>query len=110
MLIGLVSGAAALGAIAWLILRYGVKLPIGPFFALCSLLMALLAVVFTGHGVKALQSADLIAASPIDTVSLPALGVYPTLQTMLAQCVMLLLVVGAFAWTHGANRRRALPP
>jgi high-affinity iron transporter len=104
ILIGLLSGIAALGAIAWLILRYSVRLPIGLFFAASSLLLALLAVIFTGHGVNALQEAGFIAASPVDVVSLPALGLYPTAQTMLAQAVMLLIVIAAFAWTRISNR------
>jgi high-affinity iron transporter len=105
VMIGFLSGVAALGVIAWLILRYSVRLPIGLFFAASSLLLALLAVIFIGHGVKALQEAGFIAASPIDAVSLPAFGLYPTAQTMLAQAVMLLIVAAAFAWTRISNRR-----
>ena len=43
VLAGLGGGAVALAVIAWLMLRYGVRLPIGLFFTVCSLLMALLA-------------------------------------------------------------------
>ena len=92
--------------IARVILRYGVRLPIGSFFAVCAGLMALLAIVFTGHGVKALQEAGLVPASPIDAVSVGALGIYPTRETALAQIIVLLLVVVAFAWAHAAGRRR----
>jgi high-affinity iron transporter len=96
--------------IAWLILRYSARLPIGLFFAVSSLLLALLAVIFTGHGVKALQEAGWIAASPVDTVHVRALGIYATLQTLLAQAVTLVIVSAAFAWTHFSNRRRATIP
>ena len=82
-------------------------MPIGPFFSVCSILMAVLAVVFTGHGIKALQEAGVIMASPIDAVNVSALGFYPTIETALAQAITLILVIGAFAWAHVVNRQRA---
>lgn len=109
LMIGFLSGVASLAVIAWLILRYSVRLPIGLFFAASSILLALLAVIFTGHGVKALQEAGVIVASPIDAASVGALGFYPTIETAFAQAMALLLVIGAFVWTHAANRRRATP-
>src|SRR5207344_1149179 len=57
VIIGFVLGAITLGAVGWLIFRLGMRLPIGPFFAVSSWLLALLAVVFVGHGLKALQEA-----------------------------------------------------
>jgi high-affinity iron transporter len=106
VLVGLACGAGALALLAWLILRYGLRLPIGPFFAVCSILMVVLAIAFTGNGIKALQEADLIAASPVAGVSVPLLGLYPTMQTMVAQAVVLLLVAGALVWARNARNRR----
>ena len=106
VLAGLGGGAAALAVIAWLMLRYGVRLPIGPFFTVCSIFMALLAVVFTGHGIKALQEADVIAASPVPGFSVSALGIYPTLQTIAGQLVVLLIIVVLFLWSNGRSARR----
>lgn len=107
IMVGFLGGVAVLGLLAWLILRYGLRLPIGLFFGACSLLMAALAVVFTGHGVKALQEAGVIAASPLDFTGLPAVGLYPTTETMIAQGIALLLVVAAFAWARTSNTRAA---
>jgi len=104
---GFLCGAAALAILAWLILRYGLRLPIGPFFGICSALMALLAIVFTGHGVKALQEAGIVAASPLDIFSLPALGIYATVQTLFAQCSAIAIVIAAFVWTRAAGKRGA---
>jgi hypothetical protein len=55
---GMATAAAALAAIGFATSKYGVRHPIGPFFAAPSALPALVAVVFTGHGVAA------AAASP----------------------------------------------
>lgn len=94
------GAAAAVGALAatgWAALRYGIRLPLRPFFAATSALLCALAVVLAGKGVAALQEAG---AVPADIVSLPAvpwLGVFPTLQTLGAQALVLAIVVAAFA-------------
>ncbi|MBY0269374.1 MAG: cytochrome c/FTR1 family iron permease [Burkholderiales bacterium] len=106
IVIGFLCGVAVLVALAWVILRYGVRLPIGPFFATCSVLMAALAVIFTGHGIKALQEAGMIAAVPFGGFNLSALGIYATAESMLAQLFVLLTVIAAFFWAHHSNSRR----
>lgn len=57
---GIGVAAVLLGAIGWAILKYSVRLPIGPFFAVTAGLLGLMAVVFAGHGVAALQEADVV--------------------------------------------------
>ena len=101
---GFLGGVVTLAAMAWLILRYSVRLPIGPFFAVCAVLMLLLAVIFTGHGVKALQVAGIATASPTGAIHLSALGVYPTVETLMAQAIVLLIVIATFVWTRAANK------
>ncbi len=89
---GLLTAAVALAALAWLVFRYSVRLPIGPFFALTSIVLACLAVVFAGQGVAALQEAGLVSITPIRFVSAPAVGLFPTLQTIVAQAVIAVVV------------------
>jgi high-affinity iron transporter len=55
-------------------------------------LLALLAVVFAGHGIAALQEAGVLDVSPVAFVSIPLLGVHPTLQGLVAQAAALGLV------------------
>ena len=45
--------------------KYSLRLPLGPFFSVMSLLIALLAIVFAGQGVAALQEAGVVGASPV---------------------------------------------
>jgi high-affinity iron transporter len=94
--VGFGSAVAALAALAWLILRYGVRLPLGTFFAASALLLAALAVVFTGHGLRALQEAGAIAATPFGAFDLPTLGMYATRETLSAQLLVLALVIAGF--------------
>ncbi len=89
---GLAAAAVLLVIIGWAILRYSVRLPIGPFFAATALLLALLAVVFVGNGVAALQEAGVLGVTPARFVSIPLLGVHPTWQGLSGQLAALLLV------------------
>jgi high-affinity iron transporter len=89
---GLVAAAVLLCATGWAIFRYSVRLPIGPFFAVMSVLLGLMAVIFAGNGAAALQEAGVIQSDPVEFISVPALGVYPTLQTLATQAFVLALV------------------
>jgi high-affinity iron transporter len=93
---GMAAAAVLLLAIGWAIFRYSVRLPIGPFFAVMSVLLALMAVVFAGNGAAALQEAGVLRADPVQFVSVPALGVHPTLQTLTAQAGVLAIVIISF--------------
>jgi high-affinity iron transporter len=99
---GFLAAAAGLVLLTWLILKMGLRLPLGWFFGVGAALMALLAVVLAGKGIAALQQAGSLPIGPLDLPSVPSLGVYPTWQGVLTQLVMVLLIVGAF----GLSRRR----
>jgi high-affinity iron transporter len=96
LLAGLVAGLVILGAVAAVLLRSSARLPIGKFFAASSALVAVLAVVLAGKGVAALQEAGWLHTSPIAGPRIDMLGLYPSMQTVLAQVVVLLVVFVAF--------------
>ena len=104
---GILAAVVLLGLIGALILKYSVRLPIGPFFAVTSGLLALMAIVFAGSGVAALQEAGAVNATAVPFVSVPLLGIYPTLQGLLLQAIGLVLVLSGILMTHRANRRHA---
>lgn len=104
---GFFAAVAALAVVSWLIFRYGIRLPLGVFFAVSSALMALLAVVFVGKGVAALQEAGRVTIDVVSFPRVPALGMYPTEQSLLAQLVVLTIVVLGFAWGYRSARRQA---
>ena len=97
---GLVAAVVALGVIGWALLKYSVRLPLGPFFVGTSVLLALLAVVFVGNGIHALQEAGTLGARSVSFISLPLLGAYPTVQGLAAQLAALVVVVAAFVWAR----------
>ena len=91
LLAGFAVAAVLLVAIAWLILKTSMRLPLGMFFRWSGLLLVALAIVFAGHGAAALQEAGVLGVSRVPFVSIPALGIHPTLQTLAAQAVALIL-------------------
>lgn len=104
---GLLAAAAALVAVGWLVFRCSVRLPIGPFFAVTSVLLASLAVVFAGQGVAALQEAGVVSITPVASFAAPVLGVFPTAQTLAAQAAMALAVATSF-YLAARNGRAAV--
>ena len=107
VLSGFAAGCAVLVVLALLIVRFSAKLPIGVFFAVSSVLLALMAVVFAGQGVAALQAAGKLPSSPVSFPSVPLLGIYPNLQGLVLQLLLLVLIVGAYVHTSRAAARTA---
>ena len=98
---GIATAAVLLAILTWAILRYSVKLPLGRFFAATASLRALLAVVFAGNGIAALQEAGMIDAHAVQHfISLPLLGIHPTVQGLTAQAVVLLLIIAGMLLTR----------
>ena len=88
---GLVLGAAGLSLIGLLILTFGVRVPIRPFFLGTSLLLYYLAFKFVGTGIHALQVAGILSATPGNY--LPEnnfLGLFPTWETTMGQAAIVL--------------------
>ena len=99
---GIATGTLLLAWAGWGIFRYSLRLPLGPFFRAMSLLLALMAVVFSGQGVAALQEAGAMTSSTVPFFSLPMLGIHPTLESLGAQILALILaVLGTYAGRRG---------
>ena len=97
---GVAAGFASLAALAWAILRWSARLPLGAIFAGSAALLALLAVVFTGQGIAALQEAAWIGSDPAGSLKLPMLGIFPTLQTLAGQAAVAAAIVAGLWWTR----------
>jgi high-affinity iron transporter len=101
---GILLATVLLAAIAWGIFRYGIRLPIGSFFTVTSVLLVVLAATFAGQGIAALQEAGVIDIDPVNFIHLPALGIFPTIQTLAAQAFVGTVVVVSFYFTRRAHR------
>jgi high-affinity iron transporter len=81
-------------------LRGSIHLPLGLFFGATSALLVLLAVIFAGKGIAALQEAGILPAEPVNFPGVPALGVYPNFLGLLLQAALILISVGVFVYTR----------
>lgn len=89
---GIAAATVLLVLIGSAILRYSVRLPIGPFFAVASSLLALMAVIFVGNGIAALQEAGVLDITRVRFISLPLLGIHPSMQSLVPQAFTLALI------------------
>jgi high-affinity iron transporter len=97
-LAGLVAGTGVLALTAIAMLRFSARLPIGRFFSLSSILIAVLAVVLAGKGAEALQEAGVLSVQILPLPRLEWVGVYPSVQTLLLQGLVALAALAGFAY------------
>ncbi|HEX6534437.1 MAG TPA: FTR1 family protein [Gemmatimonadaceae bacterium] len=110
LLLGIVFGFAALAIIFTLFYRFGVRIPLRPFFAVTSVLLYYMAFVFTGKGIHELQEVDAISTTVLHGFPhIEAMGIFPTLEAIAAQVLLLLLFVIALVKTFWPKRAVALP-
>ena len=67
-----------------------------------------MAFIFAGKGIRELQEGDAVSLTPLPGPTWEWLGVYPTMETMLAQGVLLALLAFALMKTVMARRAREL--
>src|SRR5436190_5212722 len=107
---GILAGFAALAVIFTLFYRFGVRIPLRTFFGVTSVLLYYMAFVFIGKGIRELQEGNLVSITLIPGAPhLDALGLYPTVETLLAQLVLIMLFVFALLKTFWPKRSFALP-
>ena len=103
-------GFAALTVIFILFHRFGVRLPLRPFFAATSVLLYYMAFVFVGKGIHELQEVNAVPMTVIHGLPhVEALGIFPTVETIGAQLVLVLLFIGALVKTFWPKRAVTLP-
>lgn len=104
---GSVTALAILAVVAWTMLRYSRVLPIGTFFSYSSGLIAILAVILAGKGAAALQEAGLLGITPLAFMPrFPALGLFPSLEPLLLQ--LLVLAILWFGFRYNSRKHRVL--
>lgn len=105
---GMLVGAALLAVVYVAINRYGVRLPLKPFFAVTSTFLYYMAFVFAGKAVAELQGGGLVGTTPVGWAPrLPALGIFPTAESLAAQGVLAGLALVAVAWIFWLEPARA---
>jgi len=96
---GFLAGLLVLACLVFAIFRLGLKIPLKPFFGLTGGLLYLLAFVFVGQGIKELQAAGWVSVTLLPfPPQVSILGIYPTLETVLLQSMMIIALLFALLW------------
>jgi high-affinity iron transporter len=91
---GFLAGLSALLAVIFAILKLGLRIPLKYFFGATGTLLYIMAFIFAGKGINELQAAGWVSSTPVSfPLQAPFLGVYPTVETLAAQALMLLAFV-----------------
>lgn len=106
LLSGFLFGIFILALVAWLVIKYSVKMPLGKFFSTTSYLLLILAFILTGKAFAALQEAAVMGATafPIN-ISFDWLGIYSTWEGLMAQ----LFVVVVSVYLLFKNKEKVTP-
>ena len=103
---GFAGGLAVLALAAFAILKLGLKLPLKYFFGATGTLLYIMAFIFAGNGVKELQTAGWVTVTPLKfPPQVPLAGVYPTLETLLAQGMILLAFLATMVYLAAEPRK-----
>ena len=104
---GILVGSVVLVAVYVAISRFGVRLPLKPFFAVTSIFLYYMAFVFAGKGIAELQEGSLVGTTILPWAPrIPALGIYPTAESLAAQGLLVALALVALVWTFVIEPRR----
>jgi len=104
---GLLTGTIALGVIFLVLRKAAFRIPLGSFFTATSVLLYALAVIFAGQGIASFQESGVMRATFVDHVpTIQVLGLFPTVQTLAAQAVMLGLAALALFAPAGRRKRK----
>ncbi len=102
--IGFIGGLVVILIVAYLILQASVRLPLKPFFTVTTILLLVMAFNFVGTGFRGLQEAGVVNATwlswmPENLLMIELFGIYPTVETTVAQLGFVLLVAITFGWS-----------
>ena len=93
---GIGVAAVALAASFVVIRRAADRIPMRIFFHATSIMLYALAIVFVGQGVASLQEASIVPATFVNYApTIPMLGLFPTVQSLGAQALLLMLAAAA---------------
>jgi len=96
---GLALAIVALAAIYVAMRVLSIRLPLRLFFGVTAALLYYLAISFAGNGVVEMQNGHVLPVTPLaGWPSLSWLGLYPTLEGVAAQSVLVVPLLGALVW------------
>jgi high-affinity iron transporter len=113
VLLGFAVGLVFILIVAYAILYLSKRLPLKPLFTVTTLLLLVLAFSFTGSGVRELQEAGVVSTTllpwfPENLLLMELFGLFPTLETVMAQVIFAALIVVTFSFSRWQSRRETV--
>jgi high-affinity iron transporter len=97
---GMLTAVVLLVLIAWAVFKFSVRLPLKLFFRVNSVFLYLLAIVFTGKGIAALQEAGKLPVDPVQFFEIDALGIYPNAESLGTQATLIAIALSLFLYSR----------
>ena len=94
LLLGLGIGVVGLTVLGLVVLVFGMRIPIRPFFLVATVLVYYLAFKFIGSGIHSLQVAGLVPTTSGSLPDIDFFGVFPTWETTVVQLTLLIGACG----------------
>ena len=105
---GFVAGVVALLAVTFAIFKLGLRMPLKYFFGVTGTLLYIMAFIFAGTGINQLQAAGWVPATPLNfPPPVPLLGIYPTMETLAAQGLLLCAFIATSLWMMREGKKAA---
>jgi len=96
---GIAAGSVGLVAIYLLVNQLGLRVAMKPFFAVTGVMLYYMAFVFAGKGIAELQGAGILPLTVIEGAPrIPVFGIYPTVESLIVQGLLLALAIVAAVW------------
>lgn len=107
---GVLAATVTIAIIAYLFLKYSKMVPVRKLFLYSSWIIVILAIILMGKGFHSLQESGWIGVTSLPSfLRVEWLGIYPTLQTILAQLSLIAVIVIIYFIQMQAMKKTALP-
>lgn len=103
MAIGVILAIVATILIAFAMLRYSKRFPVAKLFSIAAGVMAFTAILLTGKGIHSLQEAGRLGITSIGEFRADFLGLYPSLETLVAQGAIVAIISILWLWTRSQS-------
>lgn len=95
--LGVFSATIFIAIFAYVFLKYSKMIPVRQLFKFSSWVIVLLAIILLGKGIRSLQESGMVPVTTLpEFLHADILGIYPTLQSIGAQILLIIIVVVSY--------------
>lgn len=104
---GLIVGVLLLVVIVFAIFKLAVRIPLKYFFSVTTLFLYFLCFILLGKGIKGFQEAGIVGIKSINFIpQVDILGIYPTVETLIPQGILIIAFLVALIWLGYVKREK----